>query len=248
MFQGSSDLPIVVESSDGTGQGLLVLSAGSRSRLEHVVFRNLTNPSRSGWSTTGAVTFYESPVDIENVEFAGNRSEDALNVVRSDFSIDRSLFRNTQSDAFDADFSDGAVGRSSFEEIGNDAIDVSGSRVSVSDVRVSRAGDKGLSAGEHSDMTIRGVSVNGARIGIASKDYSAVIADEIRIRASQVGFAAYQKKSEFGPASIEVRHVALDEVGTPHLIENRSQMRMEGKDVATSGEGIEAVIYGPENG
>jgi hypothetical protein len=247
-FRGSSDHPIVVESSDGTGQGLLVLSAEARSHLEHVVFRNLTNPSRSGWSVTGAVTFYESPVDLENVEFAGNRSEDALNVVRSDFSIDRSLFRNTQSDAFDADFSDGKVGRSSFEEIGNDAIDVSGSRVFVSDVRVARAGDKGLSAGENSDMTIRGVSVDGARIGVASKDYSAVIADEIRIRASEVGFAAYQKKSEFGPASIVARQTAFDDVGTPHLIENRSQLRLDGEDVSTSGEGIEAVIYGPANG
>jgi hypothetical protein len=247
-FRGSSDHPIVVESSDGTGQGLLVLSAEARSRLAHVAFRNLTNPSRSGWSVTGAVTFYESPVDLENVEFAGNRSEDALNVVRSDFSIDRSLFRNTQSDAFDADFSDGVVGRSSFEEIGNDAIDVSGSRVSVSDVRITRAGDKGLSAGEHSDMTIHGVSVDGARIGVASKDYSAVISEEVRIRASQVGFAAYQKKSEFGPASIVARKTAFDDVGTPHLIENRSQLRLDGEDVSTSGEGIEAVIYGPTNG
>jgi hypothetical protein len=32
------------------------------------------------------------------------------------------------------------------------------------------------------------------------------------------------------------------------MIENRSQLRLEGEDVGTSGEGIEAAIYGPANG
>ena len=140
-FHGLPGDPVVIESSDGSGQGLLVLDAGDRSRVEHVVFRGLRNPDRVAWKLTGAVTFYRSPVSIARSEFAANHSEDSLNVVRSPFEIDETLVHQTFSDAFDADFSDGEIRRSTFRDSGNDAIDVSGSFVTISSVRLNKERD-----------------------------------------------------------------------------------------------------------
>ncbi|MDZ7342974.1 MAG: hypothetical protein ONA90_00500, partial [candidate division KSB1 bacterium] len=104
-FRGSEDFSIVIQSKDSSGQGLAVINAGEPSVMEYVTFDNLSNPSQKGWSLTGALTFYESPVHISHCQFIGNRCEDAVNVFRSDYTIDRSLFRQTQ---FENIFIDGA--------------------------------------------------------------------------------------------------------------------------------------------
>jgi hypothetical protein len=247
-LRGSEADPVVIESSDGTGQGLVVIDAGARSTLEHVVFRGLRNPARVGWQLTGAVTFYRSPVSISHAEFAANNSEDALNLVRSPFEIADSLFRDTTSDAFDADFSDGTIRRSVFRDLRNDAIDVSGSRVSVSSVRIERAGDKGLSAGEGSELSIDDVDVQVASIGVASKDRSHVVADGLRVGDAKVGFAVYLKKSEFGPATMELRDARLDGVATPYLVEEGSQLVFGGRAIAPNANAVYAKLYGAGSG
>ena len=56
-FVGTEDFPIVVESVDSTGQGIVVINAGASSVLDYVVFKNLSNPSQQGWQLTGAVSF-----------------------------------------------------------------------------------------------------------------------------------------------------------------------------------------------
>ncbi len=243
-LRGSPDLPIAIESSDGTGQGLLVVGAAEKSILEYVTFRNLGSPARIGWALTGAVTFYESPVAISHAEFSGNSSEDALNIVRSDFTIDGSLFADTASDAFDADFSDGAIHESAFTDMGNDAIDVSGSRVSVSRVRIQRAGDKALSAGEHAALTVRDVEVTGAAIGVASKDRSTVFVDGLKLRDSGVGLAVFVKKPEFGPASMEVIGVTFEGVETEYLVETGSHLTVDGRSIAPNCTDVKAQLYG----
>ncbi|MHA2429089.1 MAG: CotH kinase family protein, partial [Candidatus Hermodarchaeia archaeon] len=76
---GSEDDPIVIQSTDSTGQGIVVMNADQTSVLENVTFNNLSNPSQGGWELTGAVTFYESAVRISHSKFASTRAEDALN-------------------------------------------------------------------------------------------------------------------------------------------------------------------------
>lgn len=247
-FHGREGEPIRIESSDGTGQGLLVIDAGAASRLEHVSFQGLRNPDRKGWKLTGAVTFYRSPVSISHGDFGGNASEDSLNVVRSPFEIEETFIHDTFSDAFDADFSDGTIRRSMFRNTGNDAIDVSGSRVTVASVRVEKAGDKGVSAGEQASLTLEDVQVDGGVIGVASKDKSSVVAAGLRLSGVKVGFALYQKKPEFGPATIDVRNARLEGAETPYLLEQGSQLVMDGRAVAPNATGVYDKLYGAENG
>ena len=88
-FLGTEEKPIIINSPDSTGQGVIVMNTNRASLLENVIFENLSAPSQSGWELTGAVTFYEAPVSIYNCKFISNRAEDALNIVRSDFTIDK---------------------------------------------------------------------------------------------------------------------------------------------------------------
>ncbi len=90
--------------------------------------------------------------------------------------------------------------QSSFHDIGGDAVDVSGTQLTVEDVRVFAIGDKGVSVGEASRAMIRGLSVDGADYGIVSKDMSHAAAEDVTIAAARVaGLAAYVKKPSMAP-------------------------------------------------
>ena len=159
-FIGTKKSPVEIYSSDKKGQGILVLADKRNSYLKYVSIKYLTNPSHGNWTVTGAITFYESPVKLEYVSISNNRSEDALNIVRTNFFMSYCTLKNTKSDAFDGDFVEGIVKDSNFINLGNDAIDVSGSDIKITNVTINKAGDKGLSAGENSKMTINNVTIN----------------------------------------------------------------------------------------
>jgi hypothetical protein len=242
-LRGTKEAPIVFRSSDSTAQGVVVLEAERMSVLTHVRFLNLGSPEVDGWNITGAVTFYESPLESVDCEFGMNRCEDALNVIRTSFDIDGAIFRDTHSDAFDSDFCSGTIRRSSFVRCGNDGIDISGSTVTVENVSVDGAGDKAVSAGESSRMTMSEIRISKANIGVASKDQCEVDGTDVVIRDTKIGLTAFRKKSEFGPASMKVRQLALHGVETPSLVETGSSVEVDGKALTENGADLKGLLY-----
>ena len=85
---------------------------------------------------------------LEHCSFKENRCEDALNILRSHFTMSDCVFTDIHADAFDGDFVKGEVKSCIFTNIGNDGIDVSGSNIRIENVAIDQAGDKGISAGE----------------------------------------------------------------------------------------------------
>ncbi|WP_191858411.1 hypothetical protein [Hanstruepera ponticola] len=246
-FQGTADNPIVFESTDNKGQGLLILSDQKQSILNYVEFNNLRNPIHQNWSVTGAVTFYESPVKLNHISIKGNKCEDALNVVRAKFIMTNSSISETQSDAFDGDFVNGTIKNCRFDNLGNDAIDVSGSDLIVDNVYITNAGDKGLSAGEDSRMTIINVEVSQSEIAVAGKDLSIVKIENLKIYKTKLAFTAFQKKPEFGPSNITVNIVKMTDVETKYLIENTSSLIVDGQKIEST-ENVKDRMYGVEFG
>ena len=245
-FYGSEEEPILIHSSDSTGQGLIVINAEGESILEHVRFENLGNPSQHNWNLTGAITFYESPVVFSNCYFARNRSEDALNIVRSRFEIMNSIFTDISSDAIDSDYSKGNITNSFFNKCVNDALDISGSILEVSDIVINEVGDKGISIGEGSVLTATDIKVKNAAIGVASKDLSKAKINNIEITNCNVGLTAFQKKPEFGPGSLYVDDLVIDETITPYLIEKESLLMIDGSKVVSDREKVSQILYGTE--
>jgi hypothetical protein len=212
--------------------------------LHHVHFENLAAPSNENWLLTGAVTFYESDVIVKNCVFANNRSEDALNIVRSRYEIYETEFRNTFGDAFDADFTTGVLRDTTFRGAGNDAVDVSGSRVQIIDVHVHSAGDKAVSIGEGSTATIEGLEIDGCQTGVASKDLSVTQLTESRIDDCRVGLAVYQKKAEFGGGQIKASSIDLSGSDLPYIIELGSSIEIDGDTLRGYGRRKEALVLG----
>jgi len=217
--------------------GLIVLQAGTEmaSSLHNVEIRATAGISRDGWITTGGVTFYESPVVLSNCRLLDSIAEDTINVVRAEFEFTRSEFGHTASDAFDGDFVQGRIEQCAFHDVRGDGIDVSGSEVTVQGVSLLRVYDKGISAGESSVVNVRDVRARDVGIVIASKDMSHVVAQDVYIaRAWVAGLAAFLKKMEYGPASIQASHVVFEDESSQALVQTGSSVTINEKEVATT--------------
>ncbi len=243
---GTAEAPVRIFTQTHA-KGLLVLNARDTSIVRYCKFERLSTCSTMGWSVSGAVNFYDSPVVLYNSSFTENRSEDALNIISSWFEMDNVVFTDIHADAFDGDFVEGTIRNSFFDQIGNDAIDVSGSRIQVDNVLISRVGDKGLSAGEESQLTAEKVVVKNSEIAIAVKDRSVLTLENTLLENNQLAFTAFQKKPEFGPARIVADSVQLSQNQLDHLVEHGSSLQLNGQKTVTESRVLER-MYGTEFG
>ena len=246
--KGTKDKPIRFFSSDGSGGGLFITNAVSKSHISYTTFDNLSNPQSRIWSVSGAVNFHESDVTINHTTFKNNRCEDALNIIRSDFTMQDSSFIGTQSDSFDGDFVTGTIQNCTFINSGNDSIDISGSDLLIQDITIRNPLDKGISAGENSAITGDRISITGGEIGVVSKDLSTIALNEVSIKGTRLGLSAFQKKSEYGVASIAINSLNLQDIEVEHLIEVRSSLTIDRVAVETVSNNVINQMYGKEYG
>lgn len=245
---GTKDLPIRFYSSDSTGAGLFISNTDKKSKLEYTYFNNLSNPKSKTWSLTGAVNFHEADVEIDHSVFEGNRCEDGLNIIRSEFLVENSLFENTYSDAFDGDFVKGSLKECQFVNTGNDGVDISGSEVFLNGIEIRNPADKAISAGEASTIKGSNIRLNGGEIGIVSKDLSTITLEDVNISNTRLAFSAFQKKSEFGNGIIEISNLSLVNNGLDYLIEDGSSLTIDNELVTTVATNVIDQMYGNEYG
>lgn len=227
-FNGTDAEPIRIYSSDSTAQGITIIQADSVV-VEHLHLFNFNTLNYNGWLLTGAFTVFEANVSISDLWIKGNQCEDGLNLIRCDFDVDGLLLEETFSDAFDADFCTGRLSNSIFRNTGNDCIDFSGSEVMISGISVLNSGDKGVSAGEGSNLTVSNIKINGAKTAFASKDKSFLLVEDATVENVEVGVSAFQKKPEYAPGKMELKNVTYANVERLGLIELNSVCIYKGK-------------------
>ena len=225
---GTKIKPINIFCKDGNSKGVTILN-GKHANFEYVNIKGLSNLFYEKWNLTGALTIYETNTSMRNVLIENNNSEDALNIIRSHFEITNLLIQHTTSDGFDADFCTGSIENSTFKNTGNDCIDFSGSVVTISNLTVFESGDKGISGGERSTLTISDVKINGAITGIASKDDSKIVGQNVNVVGAEVAFSAFQKKGEYAPADIVLTNCTWSNIQKVNLIDLHSVITLNGK-------------------
>ncbi|MFK5856196.1 MAG: right-handed parallel beta-helix repeat-containing protein, partial [Bacteroidota bacterium] len=240
---GTVKNPIVITSSDFTGNGFTVLQADGKSVLKNVVFENLNTLNYHNWTLTGSLTFYESNVSITNTRFYNNQCEDALNIIRSEFVLNNSSFEYIYGDAFDGDFCTGEVTNTSFINIGNDALDFSGSEIIIKNTEIIDAKDKGISGGEDSRVMVINTSIKNSNIGIASKDLSTVEVTNSKIETCNYGLVLLQKKPEFGPSTIFFKNSTILNSKVEMLIEKHSKVIAEGVEIKGKEKNVGEMFY-----
>lgn len=191
----------------------------------------------------GAVNFYKTNVQLSNVYFNKIFAEDAINLISSNFTIEKAFFDETASDSIDFDFSNGVIKSSKFSNIGNDAIDFSGSLVTASNLTFNNVNDKLISVGENSKVEINNVNGVNSFIGITSKDGSVVTANNISLEKVQIPFASFNKKFEYETANMKLNDIKVSGYYEKWITDKKSKIFYKNKRVGKVTKKINDAIY-----
>ncbi len=229
--QAPRDNPIVLEPAEVSWKGIYVLEGRGKSELRNVIFRMTSGLQDGLLVLTGGVTFYKTDVDFEDVRFEGTLAEDALNLVKSSFTIKNLEVVNAVSDGIDFDFSRGTVTASKFSDIGGDSLDFSGSTVDISKVTARRVKDKVVSVGEASFVNVTNSDFSDVGVGIASKDGSHAKVENVSI--SDYGLHAamtYIKKDFYDTPVLELMRCDIGK-GNAFSRQKGTRMRVDDAEV-----------------
>ena len=217
---GEEDLPFEITSSDGSGQGIVLLNAENTSVLSYVRIRNLSEPDRNGWKVPASVTFYQSPVIIDHSEFLdGNGGGSLLSIVRGDAQIADTGFMRSKGDLLTAEYSSVEAADTLFLGPARSGITGTGSTIKVLGSNFDGSLGIGIRGMRASYIIVENSYFSTTRIAGAAEDGSEIDLQDCSITASIVGLAAYTNTPGYGPGRIESEHVQFVNTKIPYLLE-----------------------------
>lgn len=241
LFEGNEDNYVVLESSDSSSQGIQIINA-AKSIFKFVTFKNLPKIKDTSWARTGALTFYESPVDFTNCSFSNSKAEDAVNIIRSDFSFNVCQFYKMENDAVDIDFSEGTFTNCIFGFCNENAIDITKGNVKFKSIYVYDIGNKSINVKEGSQIFGDNVKIRNSNIGISVEDFSSVDLKNGYISDCEIGIAAFKNKSGAGYPTVKLTALQLTNVKTNYLKEKKSSINANGIEIEEETKDVEALI------
>ncbi len=177
----------------------------------------------------GAINFFDTKVEIKNMNFKNLSSEDSLNIINSSFDVSNLNFENIKSDAIDIDFSNGRISEVNLKNIGNDALDFSGSEVIINNINSAFVADKVISSGENSKLKINNLTSKNAFIGIANKDGSNLVAKNLDFENVEISFASYLKKDIYDQSFTDVSNFRSTNTKKMYLLTKNSKLILDQK-------------------
>ncbi len=230
--EGTETSPIKFERKEAEhAWGSIVIhgKAASNSHLSHIHVKGGSVARRNLVDYPGQLNIHDvDSFQLEHCLISDNTvGDDALHVAYSHGAIRDCEFNNTAFDALDMDIVDVTVSDSRFSNIGNDAIDLMNSRSVISHVKINGTGDKCLSIGEASNVTVEQSQLTDCVLGIAVKDQSWVHVNDIRFSVEEgSAIALYRKNPRYSRGGeiegerlygITERDVDVGDYSTNHL-------------------------------
>jgi hypothetical protein len=235
ILAGKEDMPFEITSSDGSGQGILVLDAENTSLLSYVRIRNLSEPDRNGWKVPASVTFYQSPVIIDHSEFLdGNAEGSLLSIVRGSTKISDSGFMRSKGDLLTSEYSSVEAADTLFLGTARSGITGTGSRIAVRRSNFVGPLTFGIQGMRASNITADNSFFSGTRIAGAAEDGSEIDLQDCSINSSIVGLAAYTNTPGYGPGRIASEHSQFVNTKIPYLTEKGSSVSTGSSPASTS--------------
>jgi hypothetical protein len=136
----------------------------------------------------------------------------------------------------------------SFTNCGNDGVDISGGRLEISESEFLNIKDKAISAGEESKLKASNCMIQNSSMGIISKDLSVVESIENKLLDCEIGYCAFQKKGEFGPAEILSTSDEITNCLLNNLIEYNSNLTFDGEKIRVFQNNVIDYLYGKKYG
>ena len=217
------------------GQCIIIINADKTSIFEHVVFDNLRNCETELFNSEGSFNVYKSNIKMNYINFKNNTfGDDGINFVNSTFDLKNIKLENIYSDGLDLDYSEGTINNFSCTNCQNDGIDISNTTLHLENFTASKVNDKALSIGELSTFHGKNIKINEAKIGLAVKDGSIALINNMMVEKSKFPITTYIKKKEFGSAKLELNKLKLYNNMNEILIEEGTNFVIDNKNIKTN--------------
>ncbi|MCA8975153.1 MAG: CotH kinase family protein [Planctomycetes bacterium] len=205
MAVGREDAPIVFEplAADKPWGVMLLHGQGTAgSRMSHCRWHGGSIVEHDLMIRSGMVSVIDTrDIVLEHSQIGVNHiGDDAMHWgYVAEVAIRDCIFDGARSDALDIDISEGMViSNCEFKNSGNDCLDLMASRVEVRQCRFTNSGDKGISVGEGSTLTLKDSRFANCVIGVEIKDGSVAALDgSTVIDACGTGINLYRKNERF---------------------------------------------------
>jgi len=165
-------------------------------------------------------------LEVKNISIYAKESscEDTVNLVNVKGIINEINIENSFSDGLDIDFSEMEINNIKINSSRNDCVDFSAGEYKINILNVKNCGDKALSVGEKSFLSLKKIIAENGDIGVASKDSSIVKLDDANIKNFKTCVAAYKKKQEFNGGYIEINNMNCENYYKEVIIDVNSKI------------------------
>ena len=173
---------------------------------------------------TGCLNIYDSKFENTSINSNNSDCEDSVHIVRSVGEINILNVNNSKFDGIDLDFSNLKIKKIDINYSENDCLDLSYGNYEIKSVKVKKCGDKGISVGENSDLKINNLTAKEVNTGVASKDYSKVVINNLIIDTVKDCISAYNKKQEFSGGFIDIKTMNCSNYENLRVQDNSSKI------------------------
>lgn len=218
-IHGTASEPVRIERQqpDSAWGTFAIIGPGANgSSLEHCFIRG-------GSGLVSAYTLFSGMISVRNTEdfrmrhcqVEGNTGfDDLFHATYASLDLTDCVFRQAFRDGIDLDLCRGQLRRTTVEQTGNDALDLMTSDAVISQCRLARAGDKGLSAGEACKVVVLDSRLENNAIGIQAKDGTQALLYNVTLAANVVHLSAYHKNLSYpGVARLTLAKSAVSPAG-----------------------------------
>lgn len=214
--KGTAQRPIVIRRLDPTRPWgtLAMLRKASGGAFEHCHISGGTEAYVNGTYFSAMVAAHYADATFRHCTFedaSKGGGDDSLNVKFGHAVVESCTFANNGADAVDLDLvrAGSVISGCTFRDNANDGADISGSHVRIADTLIEGHGDKGISGGEASTLTVENCVIRNCSQGMAAKDRTRLTATGTTIADCKTGATAYQKKAIFGGGTLVLEDCTL---------------------------------------
>ena len=230
---GNVDKPIVIRSSNTSGQGIVILNSKAASNFKSCTFDNLQATKQYSLHTDGAVNVFNSEVAFNRCVFTNAKSKDALHFDNSKYELYDCVFQQASGDGIDANYSNGIVENLIMQNIGKDAIEISGGFARFTGAKCSQSSGSVVNANLHATLQLNNLEIDNSKEGIKSTDSSEVIARNVGMKDIETGLLAFRKNDELGGGIIHAFGLKEENVGKRNIQDIHSSIFLEKQKLAS---------------
>ncbi len=216
--EGTSNKPIIFMKLNDNNKpwGTIAIHGkeASNSVLKNLIIKGGSGDKIDNITYVSMLSLHDTEnIRLENLTLSGNFIyDDMLHIIYCNkITIENSIFESSKFDSIDIDISKNIkISNIKIKNSGNDAIDTMESDVNIYNSFLYNSKDKGISAGENSNVKVIKTILKDNNVGLASKDNSFVMVSNSVFDSNNFQLEAYSKNLQYGaPGTINLNNSKL---------------------------------------